>query len=858
MRAALAGLGPDATPKQVKKAGQVVKKAEKRLAKMRRLVGKQLTKLSAAVGKIEEIDPDHFAVQGPVSDGVTDVPVVIQEAVPADGNPLARPGAVATFGLPFSRDAAVPVVLGRPRLGVLGSDAYQFRVLDTWPEGTVRWALCDVLTDLEAGEWRDDLTVVAGPGLSAQPLVGQRSEDHILLDTGPMQIIVGQQGVVPFHAVTVDDELVVFGGAELPGLVGRGVGGELLLPSPQSKPFLEENGPVRAVVRTDGALLDEQGQGVVDYSLRVTARRGQREVDVEVTVRNANILRPRHVQIESLELIARVLTQGAPRVRVSAHDGEFSSPLAPSDASRALLYQGYSDARTQGLGSPQYLPHLPLQPGSFDEFLDQGYLLEVGGVVHRDLGDSSLYPRYPYLDLSGTQGGLTVSLHKMPFLWPAALSARGDGLVSVGLFPAENRTPFTFAWKQHESRKARLSFHRGEAVLPRQVSRRLEQPVTGRAADYGHYDRSGTFAYRLLTLPEHAQALSLMGIDHVPTVSNPQQSVTRYLYKGTTGGSNNHAKIERELGGDWLRHGRGGDYLNSLDLALYKAEWQIERSDNFHDEADPGASNEDLPHSTGYRSDDEHRYREGLVLAHFLTGDNRFKAALHDEAELLPSVSLWQHERSMYQTLRAMAIVGEFTADASLRDVLRHRLAYITQPELDVHQQSGGFGWDGPPGLGTRGYYVDSATNDNEKPPGENFQARGFISASLGPLGFFHAARVLPPSSYLAAASRGRLRDLAWWTRNELYPTLPNLADQRLAYSYAVTLQQITQWENVDFHPILLGMAEAYLDTGEAFWLEKGVEQLRAAEIHGDLHRWDTRLDVQHFLSVYRDHVLGL
>ena len=92
----------------------------------------------------------------------------------------------------------------------------------------------------------------------------------------------------------------------------------------------------------------------------------------------------------------------------------------------------------------------------------------------------------------------------------------------------------------------------------------------------------------------------------------------------------------------------------------------------------------------------------------------------------------------------------------------------------------------------------------------------------------------------------------------DLFPFLPDPTDQRLVYSYAVSLQQVTQWESSDFHPILLGMAETWLDTGDFRYLVKGVEQIQAAHVHGDLENWDARLDCLHFLAVYRDWALGL
>ena len=90
-----------------------------------------------------------------------------------------------------------------------------------------------------------------------------------------------------------------------------------------------------------------------------------------------------------------------------------------------------------------------------------------------------------------------------------------------------------------------------------------------------------------------------------------------------------------------------------------------------------------------------------MILAYYLTGDERLKEALYDEAEVLATVSLWSHERSMYQTLRALGRVAEFTGDASLSQLLRARMDYISPPTLDIYTQTSGFGWESSPVDGT-------------------------------------------------------------------------------------------------------------------------------------------------------------
>ena len=118
-------------------------------------------------------------------------------------------------------------------------------------------------------------------------------------------------------------------------------------------------------------------------------------------------------------------------------------------------------------------------------------------------------------------------------------------------------------------------------------------------------------------------------------------------------------------------------------------------------------------------------------------------------------------------------------------------------------------------------------------------------------------SRALGVTHPLSDLSRGRLRDLAFWTREELFPQRNEPADRRLLYSYAVSLQQVVKEEEFDFHPILMGMAEAWRDTGDIEDLRRGLEQIEAFAAHDEgqfdnnLHLLDTRPDCQHFMAAW-------
>ncbi|MFT7463420.1 MAG: hypothetical protein ACI9EF_001764 [Pseudohongiellaceae bacterium] len=794
------------------------------------------------------------------------IPVLIQEALDPDDTGTDRPDGIATFGLPFPKGQLFETN-GRPSLAVNGSETWQFRTLDKWTDGSVRWALVDLSADVLAGQVLPGLTVVDGSGQSSATPIAKVATNgkSITLKTGTLQATILRENFNFLYYVRANGKAVL-GPTFGPSLYGFTPAGALLTPGPTTVVSIEENGPARAVVRADGPFVDAAGNSIIDFTCRITARAKSNDLEVTVTLRNASKDRPVHAQIERVEIVCRGRPGANRAVTVPQHTGaEFSKLLPPGK--HLYLYQGQSDAKTDGVGSSKWLPHIPVADLSDKSTLvDQGYSIVSKWQTIHPLGDVTEWPELGWLDLTGTKGGVTLSIKNMPYLWPTSLEASGNALLTAGLWTSRNSASYTFVYQQHESRTALLSFHTASDGDPQAAARRLHAPLIGRAADYDVYDEAEVLPYRLLTLTEQAEAYALMGITHQVQATHPKREVTRFLYKGTTGGTNNSPHIETNMASHWLRHGYGGSYQNAMDLAIWKGEWQIKRSDDFIDKNAPAIINDDVPHTDGHQGDDEHRYRGGMVLAYYLSGDERIKDALYDEAEVLASVSLWPHERSMYQTLRAMSRVAEFTKDASLTQVLRERMDFISPPTVDVYTETSGYGWESAPLTGSRRYFAFSTQNNGEKPAGENFQARGFISASLGPTAFYHAARHLAnqnPNDPRVDAALGRLTDLAFWTYNELYPWFADPEDRHIAYSYAITLKEVTIWEKWDFHPILMGMAEAYMHTGLPAFLFRGVHQIEAHQAHdngpfaSNLYLLDSRLEAQHFLSIYRDWALA-
>jgi len=882
--------------KAVKKAGAALLKLQKKSSKMQAGIAASELKVSAYVASVEELDPGHFdqdgasdGDDGPGDDGTgggdtggdggdtggdtgdddgpppdgsgngddgssipsggtVSVPLYLQEVLPQGAVGFARNGVVTTFGLPFPNSDHVGLVNGRPALSVVNSGIWQTRTLATWPDGSVKWALMDVAANVPAGAVDTSLRIANGEGRSGPDDLAHDDGSLITIDTGDLVVQVSKTDFDVFHRAWLGATELVHEGAST-GIVGTLLDGTLIVPKPGTVTVaIEENGPARCVVRADGMLHSLTGLDLCDFTCRITARAGSHDVQVDFTVRNANITMPHNIVLDGLGISIRVAPGAGATGTVSKHNGPLSQPLAPSDW--MFLHQGQSSAYAYG---------------TVDEMTGQlGYQVVRNGSVLYPLGDKTKYPLHGYADLSGAAGGMTVAYKDMPFEAPASLELYGTGDVLAGLFSTRHEPGhfWSFGWRQHESRTACFSFHAPGQGDPAAVAAALDIPVAGRAADYLQYDRAGVFPYRLVSLAQENQAFAKMGLNYSVASHNEIQMVTRWLYAHESGGSNNFDSIEKRLGGDWLRQGIGGAYLTGLDLALYKSEWQIVRSDNFLDKNAPVAVNPELPHETGYEGEYEHRYRDGIALAYWLTGDARFRDALYDEAEILNHLYFYEQERGMAQCLRAIAVVGQFTGDPGglLKAELKSWLQTWCTKLVDINVANlYGWGWEAMPDQGARRFFVTNKGANTPPPAGNNYWSRGFFTASLHPLAMYHAARWLGLADPQGALARGRMRDLAFFGREELYPYKALAKDRWLTYVYGANMKTSYQDEESDAHPLLLGFGQAFKDTGDLKYLQRGIEELQGFAAHdngqyaNNLYGIENRLDVQDFFRVYLD-----
>ncbi len=199
-----------------------------------------------------------------------DVPLTV-----ANPEASAKTAEPVTSGVPFGEGVLADA--GAVRLLQGGVEIpSQFRVTARWPDGSVRWLLCDFQTDLPAG---GSTGVVLRTGQAPSPVAG------IVVDNQAATLTVTTgAAVVTFDKTRLDLRghrfLATYGGNVYTGT-----------PASTAGWIVEESGPMKAVIRVDGVW--RRGAGIlrdnlIGFRARFTVHRNKSDVRAALTFRNNN------------------------------------------------------------------------------------------------------------------------------------------------------------------------------------------------------------------------------------------------------------------------------------------------------------------------------------------------------------------------------------------------------------------------------------------------------------------------------------------------------------------------------------------------------------------------------------------
>jgi len=777
-----------------------------------------------------------------------------------------------TVGLPLRDDAGIRTV---EELDLVGAEAVQFRPLATWESGNLKWVLVDFLASAPAGETLEGLYLARADEPREDPPIANDLADRIEVDTGRMQVVVAKTGSEFLHRIRVDGKDVLAGDSAFE-IVAVGTDGEAYpaVADPEFEVSLAENGPVKAVVVAKGAHRSASGARLIDYTLRLSFFRGHTFVRGEYTLRNANRDFPYHVQHRGVTLRVRTRAQSGVGFEFPRHDDpwEVHGELAPGEHAR--FYLAHNASRQEGdrevrrdWNDVGWVPPIPydFETGHFAE---EGYRIERDGTPIVPQTTREEFPAVAYADLADGSGlGVAASIRFGPQYWPVSFEVDGDGGMEVGLFSGVAPLPFTVNFYQHETREFSLEFH-SQNTLSYARAFQEDYPLVARPADIRSLNAAGVLPDKLVTLDEENDFLASQGLDLVIVPKNDPFSIVRYWAAPQGGGYNQLDFTYHDLVRFW-RTGDPGAFLQAQAWADYRADWAVIHSDNF-----VFALNGDprfpfvAPLNTGefliaedHIFDNQHRHTRGLPLLYYATGKERYRDAFLDDTEVVTfsdRVSLgYLNTRIQSKLLLAGSLAHRFTQeiDAFLgfdenwappfrrEEILTNMQGYLEKifaARYDFSRACAGAqpkGWSDEPNASTndprRFWFAGGDRVRNVEPK--------FMVFSLFPDALWNYAFFTEPEDPHRPVLEARILDLEHYFWYSLYspcrdnPELSSVGEfeyELFDGNCEIPLSPLCA-DGDDFHPAYALETFAYLLSGDAIHLDRGIQFMKGQHYTG-------------------------
>ena len=558
------------------------------------------------------------------------VSLTVQEALLPGVSGVARTAGPVSVGVPLEANSGITDV---SQLGMSGATAAQFRVLARWPNGAIRWVLVDFQSDLVAGGTASGAALTTGSGSFGGSDLAVDNGASILVSTGSASFTIRKSPFRVFDQVSVGATNVVTAGGE--GFVVVDALGTRYTSAndPSASVVIEENGPVRSVIRATGSLRSAAGVRLCDYLIRLHFYRGKSYVRAWASMRNARGGGPATTFLfNSAEVVVPLALGSGARFQTSTSRGPVSDALASGET--AYVFQARSSLYDWVENSYAEAPISSTQNGV--------EVRKVGGTAYQALSGNVADYADGWASLEDGSGkGVTIALRWMPQFWPAGLEVGADGHASVELFSKRNaKTGIKFAWGAYETREMSFNFYATPPANRAAALYELQYPLVARAPLTQYASAGAIFGEKKLASASEQQSWFAQHGASSPTLANITPSFWRY-HAWPTGGGGNQTDFALIDLLDFLRTGYGGYLAQGERNSLFKADTAVRHSDGFdytNDQVDPG--DEWTGTNAGAFNwrifDFEHSHWFSLPIAYYLTGNELYHEAVVDYGE-------WKH-----------------------------------------------------------------------------------------------------------------------------------------------------------------------------------------------------------------------
>ncbi len=646
--------------------------------------------------------------------------ITLQEALYSGVSGITRTNAPFSVGIPISDAAAIT---STSVFGLTNAAAGQFRVLGCWTgapstnatgctsTGRIKWVLVDgiyasftggstptvLLTNSGSGNFGgSDMATDGTPIIvstnggtcgAGSAICGEiKKANHNGID----RLRIGGTTIV---AASAGVGFVVMGPASAGTTCGTCTTAYQMSNDGSSTCTIEENGPVKAVIKCTGAYIDGSANTYLRGTNRYTFTQGSASVKVTAQLRNAD-----HGSSASFATAYKGLQAWEYRTVPNIASGQtytFGTYSGTSTAAAAgtntYIYQGKSTAMqiTDWCGGS----------GCIDYTSDTGWTISNNGSTVTT-GTSS-QPSAGWGDISnGSGAGIEIGHYQAAANYPKSLEFNSAGLdIRVGLYARQNTSPVYIAWPQYNTYDFYLIYHAAAPASLANEFLKMQHYLLGRTT-VAYYNSTAALPYTIAepTVVD-AWMTSVVATASPATISpgsacclaDISPKIYRYYYWATPGGNNQE---EFRFGGlyNFLARGYSGYWLESANFYRYQLEMSP-RADGFTWRGLPAETDRwGQPTATSANStlamreanwmsnSTEHSYSWGENYYYFLTGDETIGDRLRNSLKewTVPDGSTYS-PTGMWQTGTNVDIGGLFDTRAigSTLSVATHHYQFL-------------------------------------------------------------------------------------------------------------------------------------------------------------------------------------
>jgi hypothetical protein len=630
-----------------------------------------------------------------VAEAAVTVPITVQELLPSKVSGMDRINEPVTVGIPLAEGSGVTSV---SQLGLDNVSAGQFRTLGYWPNGNIKWVLVDFQSSLSAGSTNTNVSLTdGGAGNFGGADLATDNGSTITVDTGAAQFTIKKANFSVFDTVTVGGKPLVGSGGRVEATDASGT----IYSSANdgsSTAVIEENGPVRTVVKATGALKSGSGTRLMDYTLRLHFYKDKAYVKSFATLRNANKTNRDDIAFRSFRVVVPMSLGSGQTVTLSRKTDEVTRPLTGA----AVLEQGHSTAFTYPYVETSAYTWTPPVPGTPNVSTNvftydpayEGLHAQVGSETLNAFGDKSEWTQGYASIQDATDAGVTLAMRWMGGYWPATFRISAGGETSIDLFGGWPSKNYVMQWGKHETREIMWDFHTS-AVAGTAVIKRLQYPLAARA-DLTYYQSVKAFFNQseMLSPADETEVFSSLG----KTVSNFSNAAMTQLYRTwpwSQSGGDNQTDTSQDQLQMFLRTGSSSFYLIGEQRTLMLSDAAVTHSDDYTTERLTAGTSLITPTERGISGvfiDIEHANVGGLFFYYFLTGNEEVKDSYTDYGELMYRTQLtgWfkipetNYLRAWSRKARNLALAYEFGCIVgSCNDLYKSQLVNTVNTVLD-------------------------------------------------------------------------------------------------------------------------------------------------------------------------------